>query len=141
MRAIAADPSAEIAAVNARIDAIAFAARNEMKAALEALDRLAAALAALEALDTRYVAAVWDVHPQVLRRGGHTRPIFAPFHRELAAALTARLWAASPAACHELALLPDPTKPLASNAAVLAEAMRDASRWRIDPAAGVPEAA
>ena len=41
--AAAADLAAEIAAVNAKFDAIALDARNEMKAALTALDRLAAA--------------------------------------------------------------------------------------------------
>jgi len=103
--------------------------------------RPAAALAALEALDTRYVAAVWGTPYRAQQRGRYDQAIFAPFHRQLAAALAARLWDASPAACHELALLPDLTRPRASNAAVLAEAMRDASRRRIDPAAGVPEAA
>ncbi|MDG4574607.1 MAG: hypothetical protein P9C36_13990 [Defluviicoccus sp.] len=35
--------------------------------------------------------------------------------------------------CRSRALLPDPTTPRVSDVAMLAEAMRDVSRWRIDP--------
>ncbi len=139
-RPVASAPD-EIEAVNARIDALTLAARNEMAAALDALDRLSAAVAALEALDTRYVAAVGDVPYRTKERGRHDRPIFAPFYRAVAAELAARLWAASPAVCHELGLLPDPTAPRASNAGVLRLALRDADRWRIDPPESVPAVA
>lgn len=121
------------AAINARIDAIAMACRAEMTAALGALDGLCAALTALDALDSRYVAAV----PQCLvRRGRHDQSILAPFLGLFAEALVARLYQAAPMLCATLAFWSDARKPPLPDAALLAAALADAANWHVNlPAA------
>ena len=117
------------AAINARIDAIAMACRAEMTAALSAIDGLCAALAALDGLDTRYVAAVPSC---LVRRGRHDQSILAPFLGLFAEALADRLWQASPALCAVIGFWPDTGKPSLPDAALLAAALADAPRWRVD---------